>query len=195
MKTLTHNITNIYGKNGEIWIASLPDLVAMLADHWNLSHIIPVTNMTFNYVAKAISNTGQPVVLKISCDTETIANERWALLNFNSGSIKLIDFNEKYNALLLQQAVPGTTLKSLYPAQTEYVMDCYVNTMKKLHSNSLSIKQSYPHIADWLKIIDNLTPDQVSTHLINRAIDLRDKLLTSIGPLVFLHGDLHHDNI
>jgi streptomycin 6-kinase len=196
MKILTQNITNIYGKNGKNWISNLPNIVAGLAEHWNLSHVTPVDNMTFNYVAKAISNDNHPVILKISCDAQSILDEKRALMQFDgNGSVKSIDFNDKYNALLLQQAVPGTTLKILYPDQVEYVMDCYVDTMKKLHNMRLPNKHEYRHIADWLIALDKLTPNRMPAHILKRAMNLRDALLSSMGPLVFLHGDLHHDNI
>jgi streptomycin 6-kinase len=196
MKTLTNNITNIFGEKGKLWIASLPNVVEVLAVHWQLRDVIPVDNMTFNYVAKAISITHQPVILKISCDAESIADERQALVYFDGeGSIKLIDCNEKYNALLLQQAVTGETLKSLYSSQAEYVMDSYIGVMKKLHDKNLPNKHRYRHITDWLKALDKLTPEQVPAHIIDRAIELRDRLLVSMGLLIFLHGDLHHDNI
>ena len=196
MKTLTENITNIFGKQGKHWIASLPDIVEVLAAHWQLRDVTPVDNMTFNYVAKAISITHQPVILKISCDVKSIADERQALMYFDGGgSIKLIDCSDEYNALLLQQTVTGETLKSLYPSRAEYVMEAYVGVMKKLHDKHLPNKHEYRHIMDWLKALDKLTPEQVPTHILDRAIELRDKLMVSMGPLVFLHGDLHHDNI
>jgi streptomycin 6-kinase len=196
MKQFKKNIINIFGERGKNWIANLPHLVEMLAVHWELKDVTPVNSMSFNYVAKAISNTNQSVVLKISCDAESIADEKQALLYFNgNGSIKLIDYNDEYNALLIQQAVPGDTLKSLYPAQPDYVMDCYINTMKKLHDKKFSNKYEYRHIADWLKILDQLLPKEMPARLLNRALELREKLLTSMGALVFLHGDLHHDNI
>lgn len=196
MKKLKQNIANIYGVKGEHWIANLPATVAALTDYWNLSQVIPVPNMTFNYVAKAILNINQPVVLKISYDKKSIVNEKRALMNLDSqGSIKLINYNSKYNALLLQQAIPGITLKSLYPAQIDYVMECYVKTMQKLHSKHLPKKQNDYHIADWLKALDTPASKQIPIHILNRAIDLRNKLLSSLKSLVFLHGDLHHDNI
>ncbi|HHF7375822.1 aminoglycoside phosphotransferase family protein [Legionella bozemanae] len=196
MKKLKQNITNIYGAKGEHWLANLPVTIATLTDYWNLSEVIPVLNMTFNYVAKAILDGEQPVVLKISYDKKSIENEKQALMNLNSqGSIKLIDYNSKYNALLVQQAIPGITLKSLYPAQIDYVMDCYVQTMQKLHNKHLPKKQNDYHIADWLKALDTPTSKQIPAFILNRAIDLRNKLLSSLKSLVFLHGDLHHDNI
>lgn len=196
MKKLTQNIINIYGKMGEDWVSNLPDIVAVLIKQWKLSHVIPVDNMTFNYVARAISSDNHPVILKISCDLQSIQDEKQALIQFDgNGAVKLINSCDKYNALLLQQAVPGITLKKLYPEQIEYVMDCYIDTMKKLHHTCLPNKHEYRHIADWLIAFDKVPPDQIPAHLRKRAIDLRDALLSSMDEHIFLHGDLHHDNI
>lgn len=44
MKTLTQNITNIYGQKGKDWISNLPNIIAILTKHWNLGHVTPVDN-------------------------------------------------------------------------------------------------------------------------------------------------------
>ncbi|MCE3237974.1 MAG: aminoglycoside phosphotransferase family protein [Gammaproteobacteria bacterium] len=99
MKTLTQNIINIYGKKDKEWIANLPAIINVLAKHWNLNNFTPIDNKTFNYVAKAITNTNQPVVLKISCDEKSITNEIRALKYFDGdGSIQFIDYYSKYHA-------------------------------------------------------------------------------------------------
>ena len=196
MNTLKRNIINIFGEQGKDWLANLPRIVDELAAYWELSDIAPVDNMTFNYVAKATMSANQPVILKISCDEKSIANEFQALKYFNgSGSIQLIAHHETYHALLLQQAVPGITLKSLYSSQPDYVMDCYVGTMKKLHDKQLSNKNEYRHIKEWLSAIDHLSDAACPVHLIRKARDLKNQLLDSITTEIFLHGDLHHDNI
>ena len=196
MKTLRQNITNLYGSKGSDWIANLPAIVTALTNHWRLSGVIPVSNMTFNYVAKAILNTKEPVVLKISYDRQSIMNEKQALANLGlQGSIKIIDYNSTYNALLLQQAIPGITLKSLYQDNPDYVMDCYVETMRRLHHQELPNESNSPYVADWLKVFDEPSLKQIPTTLLNKAIELRNKMLSSPKPLIFLHGDLHHDNV
>lgn len=199
MKILTQNIINIYGKQGEEWIANLPDIIDALAKHWNLSHFTPIDNKTFSYVAKAITNTNtnQPIVLKICCDEKSMTNEIQALKYFDGdGSIQLLDYHPKYNASLLQQAIPGTTLKTIYPTQIDYVMNCYVHTMKRLHSKHLPSKHSYQHIGEWLRTIDGLTPNKpCPAHLLEKAISLKNSLLATMTTEIFLHGDLHHDNI
>jgi streptomycin 6-kinase len=197
MKTLITNVTTIFGKQGEDWIASLPAIVEQLAADWQLKQVTPVSNMTFNYVAFAVANSEQPVVLKIGCDKKSIDEERQALAYFNgNGSIQLIDFHATYHALLLHQAVPGTTLKSYYPSHLPFVMDCYIGTMQKLHARRLPEKHHYRPISDWLKAIDQLIPNNpCPSDLLEKAISLKNTLLSSMTSHVFLHGDLHHDNV
>jgi streptomycin 6-kinase len=197
MDQLKQNILNIYGIQGKKWLSDLPSVIKSLKTSWKLHDITPVKNMTFNYVAKAITTTGQPVILKIGYDPKSIENEKQALIYFNgNGSIKLIDHAEKYHALLLQQAISGITLTSFYPHQIDLVIDCYTSTMKKLHSKHLPSKYNYPHISEWLQAIDKLTPNHhIPASLLTNVISLKNKLLKTIATEVFLHGDLHHDNI
>lgn len=141
MKLLKQNITNIFGKEGKAWIDDLPTTINTLTTYGGLKQITPVENMTFNYVAKAVTNADQAVVLKIGC------------------------------------------------------MDSYVDTMKKLHNKPLPKTNNYRHIRDWLSAIDNLADQVCPPHLTKKAIKLKNELLASISNEVFLHGDLHHDNI
>lgn len=55
MKQLEQNIINIFGKAGEEWLANLPVMIAELSAYWGLEQLTPVKNMTFHYVAKAIT--------------------------------------------------------------------------------------------------------------------------------------------
>jgi len=198
MNTLKQNVINILGENSQVWLKELPATIDIFTKYWKLKHLVPVDNMTFNYVAKASSETGRALILKIGFDENSIANEILALRYFNgSGSVRLIDHHqhESYHALLLEQAVPGITLSSLYPSQAEYVMDCYVATMNKLHDKPLTPKNNYRHIRDWLKALNKLSANDCPALLIQRAITLKNELLASMTREVFLHGDLHHDNI
>lgn len=196
MEELIVNITNIYGAGGERWINQLPDSLAALTEYWNLSDVIPVPNMTFNYVAKALLHQQKPVVLKMGYDKKSLENEKRALLDLNrQGSIDLIDYNRQYNALLLQQAIPGMTLKSIYPIQMDYAMDCYVKTMFRLHHPHLPQRIKHPHISEWLSELDKPEASRIPIALLSRAIHLKNKLLSSLKTPILLHGDLHHDNI
>ena len=152
--------------------------------------------MAFNFVAKAVRNSTWPVVLKIGFDKKGINDEANALRHFNGqGSIKLLDQHFELNALLLEQAIPGISLKSQYLKNVELVMDYYVVAMKKIHDRALPSKKDFLHISNWLEAIDTLKSDQVPPSLLKKAIDLKNSLLASKQKTIVLHGDLHHDNI
>ena len=74
-------------------------------------------------------------------------------------------------------------------------MDSYIGTMKKLHNKHLPKTHHYRHIKDWLGAIENLSYQDCPPHLTKKAIALKNELLSSITNDIFLHGDLHHDNI
>ena len=194
--SLSQNMKNIHGESGDAWVANLPIYIDALCKKWDLSCVTPVDNMTFNYVAKAISNMNQAVVLKIGYDKKSVVDEMRALRYFNGdGSIELVDYDDKYNALLLQQAVPGLTLKSLNQTHVDTVLDCYVEVMQALHSKPLASNHGYPHISDWLMVLDNAAPENFPPLVLNKAIEIKNRLLKTSDTKLFLHGDLHLDNI
>jgi streptomycin 6-kinase len=196
MKELTKNAINILGENGIAWIDALPTVIEKIFKQWKLKNITSVENMSYHYVAKAWCSDGKPVVLKIGFDKKAILDEKQALSYFDgNAAIRLLDYDEQYNALLLEQAIPGTTLKSFYPIKDEFVIDCYVNTVKTLLCKSSSSIDQFRPIKDWLKALDAVQLNRIPNALLQRAIDLKAFLLSTMTKEVVLHGDLHHDNI
>ena len=70
-----------------------------------------------------------------------------------------------------------------------------MDTVQKLLNKSLPNKHSFRHISDWLRAIDRFKSNQLPQYLLEKAIHLKNALLTSMRTEVLLHGDLHHDNI
>jgi len=152
--------------------------------------------MTYHFVAKAETESHQKVVLKIGFDKNLIESEKKSLMFFNGeGAVGLIDFNDEYNAILIEQAIPGYALKSIYPDQFEVAICAYSETIHKLHNKKLPVLHSFPYISDWLKAIDEANKDKLPRNLMEKAIKLKNKLLNTISNEKLLHGDLHHDNI
>lgn len=196
MQQLIENIISLYREKGVTWLSNLSKTVDTLAEHWQLSSIQPVDNMTYNYVAKAFHKQHKAVILKVSCDSKTMLEEKKALDFFEGhASIAVIDSCDQYRALLLEQAVPGITLKTLYCKQKRYVMNCYHQTLTELHAKKMQHQHTFPHIKDWLHAIDQVSADKLPLTLLQEAIHLKEKLLSSTTDQRVLHGDLHHDNI
>ena len=105
---LEKNVQNAFGAAGSKWISDLPVIIEKLSDYWSLTNIEPAKNMNWNYVAYAIQNNQNSVVLKISCDQAMINDEYRALKHFDGyGAIKVIDCHAEHQAILLERAIPG----------------------------------------------------------------------------------------
>jgi streptomycin 6-kinase len=133
-----------------------------------------------------------PIILKASLDSEGLARESFALKCFAGyGAVKVLA--EDNEMLLLERAVPGTSLKSYFPNQEHESIEIVCGVMKKLHQASIPEGYNFPHIKDWLTALDK--DWNIPDGYLQKARKLRDQLLQSLMPDVLLHGDLHHDNI
>ncbi|MFH1832061.1 MAG: aminoglycoside phosphotransferase family protein, partial [bacterium] len=188
------NIIGLYGQQGQEWIDNLPKLVEHIAAQWDLAQLEPMDNLSFNYVLMGIQKN-VPIILKLCFDKHESQQEAGALANFAGHScIKLLDHDTKNNALLLERAVPGQTLKTLFPEQDKQATKIACEIIRDLHSIQ---KQPEPNkfqkLSDWLKIFDK--EFDIPEKYLNKAKNLSTQLLATTTKTVFLHGDLHHDNI
>lgn len=154
------------------WLEKLPVITERLQKHWHLRNIEPVADMSYHFVARAIDHENQPVVIKIGFDKKLILAEAEALRHFeNTCFIKLLDVDKDNNALLLQQAIPGITLKNLYPEQIEYVMDSHVFVTKQIHN--LPFNNHWNTVEDLLNVIDTTRTKLIPNNLIIKALKLK----------------------
>ena len=79
MNELEKNNINLFGERGKQWIQSLPEITDSLSKKWQLTDIVPVENMSWNYVAKVHSKKHGPVCIKVSVDENLISDEMKAL--------------------------------------------------------------------------------------------------------------------
>ncbi len=183
MKLLKRNILNIYGNQGRTWLAELPQRVEKISTKWGLSELALVDNMSYNYVMAGLKDN-TPIILKLSPDH--LQHEAMALKAFaGRGAVEVLE--EEVGALLLERAMPGISLKSYFPKRDEESIKITCDIMKRLHHPS----SGFPHIKDWLKVLNK----EWDVPYLQKARQLRDRLLGTSDDTVLLHGDLHHDNI
>ena len=196
MKTLEKNIVNQLGQRGQDWLLQLPELVSRFSEQWDLSNVIPVEKMNWNYVATAVQYHKTPVMLKISCNHKLLASERAALIHFaGNGAIHVYDYDDKNGGLLLQQAIPGDSLKLRHPDQLISVMDAYAGIIHKIADAPANAEYEFKHMREWLSAIDLAKPSIIPQRYLDKAKEVKDYLLKSSGRELVLHGDLHLENI
>lgn len=191
MNTFHSNIISIYGEKGRQWLGHLPNRVAQLANTYGLSNLKAVNNLSYNYVLSGLQGS-QPIILKLGLDIDGFKREAAALMTFSGfGVVEIL--SENNGLLLVECAVPGISLKSYFPDNDDQAINITANVIKRLHKAPIPSTHAFPHIKDWLEALDG--DPEIPVHTLQKAREIRDKLLKTTGPDVLLHGDLHHDNI
>lgn len=147
MNAFKKNIITIYKEKGKVWLNSLPEQITKLSVAWNLTHLNPIPNLSYNYILSGFQRS-KPIILKLSLDPLALDQEATALNIFsNFGAIQILE--RKNNALLLERAMPGNPLKG-HPKAIEIAC----NVAKKLHKAPKPNENQFPHIRDWLTTLD-----------------------------------------
>lgn len=191
MKTFEQNIINLYGEKGRRWLDHLSNHVAQLANTYGLSNLKPVNNLSYNYVLSGLQGP-QPIILKLGLDIDGFKREAAALMAFEGSGVVQV-FSENTGLLLLERAVPGISLRSYFPENDDEAINITANVIKRLHQVPIPSPHPFPHVQDWLAVLDSDL--KIPAQKLQKAREIRDQLLKKAAPDVLLHGDLHHDNI
>jgi streptomycin 6-kinase len=180
-----------------IIMKTIPESIAHLSQKWQLTDIRPLVKIsaTSNYVARAYSALyGCDVVLKILiADTK----EPQALQLFNgNGYVKLLEYYQEYNGLLLENITPGNTLSTLFPHDDARSLEIMASLIKKMeHTDISGHEKEFPTVEQWMEELRTFESKRIPKDMLQKAYDLSQKLLSKKLPMHLLHGDLHHENI
>ena len=191
MQILKKNIINLYGETGKQWLDDLPRLITQVEATYGLSNLKPVNNLSYNYVLSGLQGP-QQIILKLGLDIDGFKREATALMAFEGSGVVQV-FSENTGLLLLERAVPGVSLKSHFPEKDDEAISITANVIKRLHKAPIPSHHPFPHVQDWLAVLDSDL--KIPAQTLQKARELRDQLLKTAASDVLLHGDLHHDNI
>jgi streptomycin 6-kinase len=195
MAEFIDNITGIHGEVGRKWLNNLDDIVANLAQRWNLRDLKPFDNLKFNYALYGFQNDA-PIVLKIGLEYELLEKEANILKFFeNHGAMELIDSTE--GALLLRRAVPGNSLMEYFLDSKDESIEIAANVIQKLHSrHEISLNGISKEFTPLEELLNDLHKKcDIPDHFILKAQRIAGHLLKTTTQQTVMHGDLHHDNI
>lgn len=180
-----------YNDKGKNWLDELPALVSQIASKLQLRDLKKLSNLSYHTVMSGFQGNN-PIILKLGLDGDALKQEALALKCFaDCGAVKVLVAEE--GMLLLERAIPGTSLKCYFPDKESGSLDIACQIIKKLHRGNLSNTHHFPHLKEWLAALDGDL--KIPLQILQKARELRDQLLESAGPDRLLHGDLHHDNI
>ncbi|RMX21016.1 streptomycin phosphotransferase [Legionella jordanis] len=186
----SENMLHKYGEDGRRWLNRLPALIERISKMWDLRGLNPMPNCSFNYILTGLRGT-EPIVLKLNPRPCNLQKEAEALMAFeNCGVVTLLEKDEQ--ALLLERAIPGDSLKMDWPARELESVKIACECIKQLQK--VSPAEGFPYVSQWFSALDEDWL-AIPKHYLCMARELKNYLMQTAGPIKLLHGDLHHDNI
>ncbi|MCF6764778.1 phosphotransferase [Thiotrichales bacterium 19S3-7] len=191
MQTFKNNILAIYAQEGQRWLDLLPSQVQIIKNQYHLSNLQPVKNLSYNYILKGFQ-ADKKIILKIAIDKEALEKEANALEAFQGVGVPKLYVREK-NFLILEQVLPGSTLKDYFPSKEFNSIEIFCTVLKNLHRINLPKKHGFQSIEKWLVALDH--DYDIPMMYLAKARALYRELLRTQPTQILLHGDLHHENI
>ncbi len=185
------------GLTHEAWLERVPELVDECVDAWNLRLGDPYPAGAAGYTVRADLADGTPAVLKVIFPHREAEHEAAALRVWDGdGAVRLLDYDERRWAMLLERCEPGTLLAE---AEPETALDVFIELLPRLWTTGRAPFRPLADEAAWW--IESLPGDweragrPFDRRLVDTAIGLLRELSDSQGDQVLLHQDLHADNV
>jgi len=194
------NIASLYGEHGRQWIGQLPEQIAYFEGLWGIRVGEPFPNLSYNFIATAVTDDGTPAVLKLGVPNKELSTEIQALKIYaGRGCVHVLAAEAARGALLLERALPGETLK-IAAADDEQATRIAANIMRALWRDDPGL-DIFPTVAQWglgferLRLVFGGTSGPFPKHLVAIAESIYAEYPASSSPGMLLHGDMHHENI
>jgi streptomycin 6-kinase len=183
---------------GSAWLDQLGKAVEALARRWDLALGTPFSYAFESLALPATRADGTSVVLKIPFVDRENEHEPDALRAWNGdGAIGLLAFDAQYRALLLERAMPGTSLATELPATA---LDVLIDLVRRL---SIPVGAPFRPLAGearwWSEQIPlewERTGRLFERRLVDAALEAIEVLLPRAQEgAVLIHQDLHPGNV
>jgi streptomycin 6-kinase len=196
---LVSHVTEICGTRGEAWFDALPSVIARLEERWSIEVGEPFPGIEFNFVAPAVTDVGNPVVVKIAPPFETTeihGEAKFLRKRDGSGSVRLLDEDREAKAILIERAIPGRSLVERFAhdpiASVPPAIDV-LNTISMLPPDEMT---DVPELDGWFA---NFRARYRGTGFpqleAERAVSLYEVLSRDRGDRRYIHGDFHLGNV
>jgi streptomycin 6-kinase len=189
-------ILGAFREEGKRWLIDLPEIIAEIEESWSLSVENPFPNLSYHYVAPCVSAGGGEAVLKIGFPGEAanILNEV-KMLKFLDGrnSVKLLRFDEKRFAFLLEKLTPGENLKTICRNDDAKAVEIAIKVMRSFWQKPPA-DHEFPRLEDWFRRFNQAANSEFPASYIKKARVFFDELSEAKQEML-LHGDFHHENI
>jgi streptomycin 6-kinase len=197
-RKFTEVILGAFREEGRYWMESLPQIIGEIEENWSLRiEKNPFPNLSYHYVAPCLCADESEAVVKIGFPGEAvyILNEV-KTLKFISGRslVKLLRFDEKRFAMLLEKLVPGENLKTVCRDNDLKAVEIAIKTMSKFWRKPPA-DHDFPMLEKWFDGLKEAERINFAPEYTKKALTFFEELNASADSKMLLHGDFHHENI
>lgn len=195
-KDFTKNILEVYGEEGSLWLTRLPDLLQTVSQKWSLQSLRPVKNLSYNFVAQVELSDGRRAILKMGPAKADYSKEILWLSSYADLAPQIFDFDKELNAFFMEELIPGETLQALpLSGKDDEATRILARLISQAYGTSASaLPKGVPHLSELSSSFDFLE-GHVDKKIFEKGKDTYRNLSQPSADDVFLHGDLHHDNV
>ena len=190
-------ILGAFRDEGRRWLENLLQIVAEIEQHWSLKINALFPNLSYHFVAPGTFDDGSEAVVKIGFPGEAhnILNERDILAYLDGKSVnRLLDFDEKHCAFLLEKLIPGENLKTVCGADDQKAVAIAIETMRAFWQKPPEVRD-FPPLEAWFDGLKRAASTAFDPKYAAQALRFFEELNSSSAEKMLLHGDFHHENI
>jgi streptomycin 6-kinase len=182
---------------GRAWLRDLPSRVQACTDLWALRPEPPYTESYVSFVLPVTLADGTSAVLKLQFPHSESEHEAEALRCWNGqGSVRLLAYEPRHHALLLEKCEPGDPLSGIAPdealeALTEILPRLWIDADEPF----VSLREESAKWAENLPSSWERAGRPFEMELLDSALHAIHGLRESQGQQVLVNQDLHGDNV
>jgi streptomycin 6-kinase len=189
------NVLGVCGEEvGSKWLNSIPRLISVLEEQWGIMVGQYFPNISYNFVAAAEHENGSSLVVKLGLPANggEANGERAYLRHLNgNGTVRLIEEDPKRNALLLERAVPGDHIRTLFKAEPYLAVDVAVKLPTLLRQKAPINAEGFITLESWARKLEDAARFGFPQQYAEKAL----RIFSEMDRNSLLHGDFHHENI
>ena len=195
---LVRHTVEMCGSRGEMWLDGLPRLIQELENEWFITIGKPFPSIEFNYVAEAMADHGQRLVIKIAPPFEhsEIRSEAKFLRVLNGhGAVNLIAEDIDRRSILIERALPGSNLAELFTGNELDAVGPAIDVLHVITSLPPDDKSDTICLDDWFDGLRRYRETEFPKDYAETALAFYEDLTSEDVPRFYLHGDFHPANV
>jgi len=180
------------------WLERLPESIRELEKRWVLVLSAPIdsSEVSCSWVAFAVSQVGNPAVLKLGMPHMEGEHEIQGLRFWDGNpTVRLLEFDEDLNAMLLERCAPGTVLRCLPESEQDTVIAQLLKRLWRMPAAPHHFRPLSALMAHWASGTVAGAAGWPDRGLVQEGLRLFEELSRSSPSDVLLATDLHAGNV